>query len=515
MQQYLLTAIILIPVIGALVLVAYNSLPGNPSRKESNFKWIALVFSVIDFAASLPLIRGIGAGTRDFQFVQDVLWIGTLGARYHVGLDGISLWLVILTTLLMPIAILSSWTSIKKRQLSYYVFLLLLEGALIGVFVSLDLLLFYLFFEASLIPMFFLIGVWGGERRIYAAIKFFIYTAVGSLLMLVGIIALYFMFGSFDYVAIMQAMNTGAVALSPRAEFWLFLAFAFAFCIKIPLFSLHTWLPDAHTAAPPAGSVILAGVLLKMGTYGLLRFNFGLFPNASRQFASVMITLAVIGIIYGALVAMVQPDVKRLVAYSSVSHMGFVVLGLFSFTEQGMQGALYQMLNHGVAAGALFLFVGMIYERRHTRMISDFGGLARPMPWFSTLFVIASLSSIGLPFMNGFVGEFLIMLGAWLTTAVQNAWIVTMLAGTGVIWAAVYMLWMLQRVVFGTKTSEENAKLHDLNLREALLILPLIFLMFFMGVYPQPFLNRSRESVEAARQRVASPQEPAPTVAHK
>jgi len=255
--------------------------------------------------------------------------------------------------------------------------------------------------------------------------------------------------------------------------------------------------------------------LLKMGTYGLLRFNFGLFPNASREFAWLMITLAVIGIIYGALVAMVQPDVKRLVAYSSVSHMGFVVLGLFSFTEQGMQGALYQMLNHGVSTGALFLFVGMIYERRHTRMISDFGGLARPMPWFSTLFIIASLSSIGLPFMNGFVGEFLIMLGAWLTTAVQNAWIVTMLAGTGVIWAAVYMLWMLQRVVFGTRTSEENAKLHDLNLREALLILPLIFLMFFMGVYPQPFLNRSRESVEAARQRIASPQEPAPTVAHK
>jgi NADH-quinone oxidoreductase subunit M len=283
----------------------------------------------------------------------------------------------------------------------------------------------------------------------------------------------------------------------------------------VPLWPLHTWLPDAHTEAPTAGSVILAGVLLKMGTYGLLRFNFGLFPNASREFAWLMITLAVIGIIYGALVAMVQPDVKRLVAYSSVSHMGFVVLGLFSFTEQGMQGALYQMLNHGVSTGALFLFVGMIYERRHTRMISDFGGLARPMPWFSTLFVIASLSSIGLPFMNGFVGEFLIMIGAWLSTAVRNAWIVTMLAGTGVIWAAVYMLWMLQRVVFGTKTSEENAKLPDMNLREALLILPLIFLMFFMGVYPQPFLNRSRDSVEAARQRVTSPPETSPTVARK
>ena len=383
---------------------------------------------------------------------------------------------------------------------------------MIGVFVSLDLLLFYLFFEASLVPMFFLIGIWGGERRVYAAVKFFIYTAVGSLLMLVGIIALYSIhqratgIATFDYAVLTEAMRSGAMQIAPRAEFWLFLAFAFAFCIKVPLWPLHTWLPDAHTEAPTAGSVILAGVLLKMGTYGLLRFNFGLFPNAAKQFAPIMITLAVIGIIYGALVAMVQPDVKRLVAYSSVSHMGFVVLGLFSFTEQGMQGALYQMLNHGVSTGALFLFVGMIYERRHTRQISDFGGLARPMPWFSALFVIASLSSIGLPFLNGFVGEFLIMLGTWTSVAVRHAWIVTMLAGTGVIWAAVYMLWMLQRVVFGTKTSDANAKLSDLNAREVGLLLPLLALMLFMGIYPQPFLNRSRASVEAARQRLAAPQ---------
>src|SRR5204862_6538847 len=306
---------------------------------------------------------------------------------------------------------LSSWTAIAKRQLTYYVLMLLLESAMIGVFVSLDLLLFYLFFEASLVPMFFLIGIWGGERRIYAAVKFFIYTSVGSLLMLVGIIALYFIYHSFDYATILQAMT--ASPLSSRAAFWLFLAFAFAFCIKVPLFPLHTWLPDAHTEAPTAGSVILAGVLLKMGTYGLLRFNLGLFPEMSRKFAPVMITLAIIGIIYGALVAMVQPDVKRLVAYSSVSHMGFVVLGLFSFTEFGMQGALYQMLNHGVSTGGLFLFVGIIYERRHTRMISDFGGLAKPMPWFSALFVIASLSSIGLPFLNGFLGVFLVMVGSW------------------------------------------------------------------------------------------------------
>jgi NADH-quinone oxidoreductase subunit M len=318
--------------------------------------------------------------------------------------------------------------------------------------------------------------------------------------MLVGIIAIYFIFRSFDYPTVLQALASSP--LTPRAEYWLFLAFALAFFIKVPLFPFHTWLPDAHTEAPTAGSVILAGVLLKMGTYGLLRFNLALFPNASRNFAPVIITLAVIGIIYGALVAMVQPDVKRLVAYSSVSHMGFVVLGLFSFTELGMQGALYQMLNHGVSTGALFLFVGFIYERRHTRMISEFGGLAKPMPWFSTLFVIASLSSIGLPFLNGFVGEFLILIGTWTSTAVSHSWIVTMLASTGVIWAAVYMLWMLQRVVFGPVTNDENARLSDLNNREAALLLPLLVLMLFMGVYPRVFLDRSRASVETIRARV-------------
>jgi NADH-quinone oxidoreductase subunit M len=508
MQLHLLTILILLPVIGAGTAVLYSLTPG---ARESHHRWIALGFSTVGFVVSLLLIQGAGSGLAAFRFTENYSWMSAIGARYHLGVDGISLWLVLLTTLLMPIAILSSWTAVTKRPLTYYVLLMLLESAMIGVFVSLDLLLFYLFFEASLVPMFFLIGIWGGERRIYAAIKFFIYTAVGSLLMLAGIMALYFLqqsatgLGTFDYVVLTETLRTGLLTISPRTEFWLFLAFALAFCIKVPLWPLHTWLPDAHTEAPTAGSVILAGVLLKMGTYGLLRFNFGLFPNASRQLAPLMITLAVIGIIYGALVAMVQPDVKRLVAYSSVSHMGFVVLGLFTFTEQGMQGALYQMLSHGVSTGALFLFVGMIYERRHTRMISDFGGLARPMPWFSALFVIASLSSIGLPFLNGFVGEFLIMMGSWTSNAVQHAWIVTMLAGTGVIWAAVYMLWMLQRVVFGTTTGEANAKLPDLNPREFALVLPLLALMLFMGVYPAPFLNRSRASVEAARRVVVNP----------
>ena len=498
-MPYLLTILILLPVAGALALVLY----GLASRKtEEHYRWIALVTTVATFAVSLILLRGVGASGAEFRFEENISWIGSIGARYHIAVDGISLWLVLLTTLLMPIAVLSSWTSVRKRQLSYYAFLLILEAAMIGVFVSLDLLLFYLFFEASLVPMFFLIGIWGGERRVYAAIKFFIYTAVGSLLMLVGIIALYFIYQTFDYVTILQAMT--ASPLTERAEFWLFLAFAFAFCIKVPLFPLHTWLPDAHTEAPTAGSVILAGVLLKMGTYGLLRFNLGMFPETARKFAPVMIALAVIGIIYGALVAMVQPDVKRLVAYSSVSHMGFVVLGLFSFTELGMQGALYQMLNHGVSTGALFLFVGFIYERRHTRMISEFGGLAKPMPWFSTLFVIASLSSIGLPFLNGFVGEFLILIGMWTSRAITNSWIVTMLAATGVIWAAVYMLWMLQRVLFGNITNEENASLSDLNRRELGLLLPLLALMLFMGVYPRVFLDRSRASVETIRARVSA-----------
>ncbi len=498
-MSHLLTILILLPVAGALALVGYSFVS---SRKEEHYRWIALLVTLATFAVSLLLLRGVGASGAEFRFEENVSWIGSIGARYHVAVDGISLWLVLLTTLLMPIAVLSSWTAVHKRQLAYYVFLLILQSAMTGVFVSLDLLLFYLFFEATLVPMFFLIGIWGGERRVYAAIKFFIYTAVGSLLMLAAIITLYFAYHSFDYPTILQAMSTSPLA--SQTAFFLFVAFALAFCIKVPLFPFHTWLPDAHTEAPTAGSVILAGILLKMGTYGLLRFNLALFPDQARRWAVVFIVLAVIGIIYGALVAMVQPDVKRLVAYSSVSHMGFVILGLFSFTELGMQGALYQMLNHGVSTGALFLFVGFIYERRHTRQISEFGGLAKPMPWFATLFVIASLSSIGLPFLNGFVGEFLILIGTWTSRAITHTWYATMFAATGVIWAAVYMLWMLQRVVFGKITNPENAELSDLNSREIGLILPLLFLMLFMGVYPRVFLDRSKPSVETIRARVGS-----------
>ncbi|HEV3469438.1 MAG TPA: NADH-quinone oxidoreductase subunit M [Pyrinomonadaceae bacterium] len=509
-MPYLLTILVLLPLVGALAVAAHGL---APYARPRHYRWVALGFSLATFAASLLLLTApIGAGqANSFHFVQDVSWIPSINARYHVGVDGMSLWLVILTTLLVPISVLASWTAVERRELAFYSFMLLLESAMLGVFVSLDLLLFFLFFEASLVPMFFLIGVWGsGERRLYAAVKFYIYTAAGSLLMLAGIIALWVYFGTFDYVTIFQALTAEPGRLSPQQGFWLFLAFAIAFSIKVPVFPFHTWLPDAHTEAPTAGSVILAGVLLKMGTYGLLRFNFALFPDATQDFAWVFIVLAVVGIIYGALVAMVQPDFKRLVAYSSVSHMGFVLLGMFSFTEQGMQGALYQMLNHGVSTGALFLLVGMLYERRHTRLISDFGGVSKPMPWFATFLVFASLSSVGLPLLNGFVGEFLIMLGMWTSAGYEGApWlnprVTTMLAATGVIWAAVYMLWMLQRVLFGRVTREENRRLRDLGWREIGLLAPLLLLMLYMGAYPRPFLERSRASINQVRQRVAAP----------
>src|SRR5216110_3368684 len=494
--HHVLSVVLFTPLAGALLMLFI------PRENELAHKIAGNIFGVLGFLVSLPLVRWFKPEWGGFTFQETADWIPSIGAKYHLGLDGISLLLVMLTTFLGMIAILSSWSAIHQRTKEYYILLLLLQTGMIGVFVSLDFFLFYVFWEVMLVPMYFLIGVWGSDRRLYAAIKFFLYTLAGSVVMLLAILALYFYAPvpaggtrTFDVPTLLAA----AQHFSDPLKVWLFWGFFFAFAIKVPMFPFHTWLPDAHTEAPTAGSVILAGVLLKMGTYGLLRFNLALFPETARKFAPLMITLAVIGIIYGALVAMVQPDVKRLVAYSSVSHMGFVVLGLFSFTELGMQGALYQMLNHGVSTGALFLFVGFIYERRHTRLISEFGGLAKPMPWFSTLFVFASLSSIGLPFLNGFVGEFLILIGTWTSSVVSHPWIATMLAGTGVIWAAVYMLWMLQRVVFGTKTSEANSKLSDLNLREAGLLLPLLALMLFMGVYPSPFLKRSSASLEATR----------------
>src|SRR4030095_287996 len=434
-MTYILTIITLLPIAGAIALMFV----GRGDRgNEIALKWTALVFSVATFVLSLALPIGFNKDGA-LQFETNVAWIDAfkLGVRYHVAIDGLSLWLVILTTLLVPLALLSSWNSIHKRQREFLIAMLALETGMLGVFVAMDMFLFYLFWEVMLVPMYLLIGVWGGERRIYAAVKFVIYTVVGSLLMLAGIIALYYLHGdatlnyTFDIATITNNVRTQLLILDPATQSWLFLAFAVAFLIKVPLFPFHTWLPDAHVEAPTAGSVLLAGVLLKMGTYGLMRFNLPIFPDAAHQWAVPICSLAVIGIIYGALVAMVQPDLKKLVAYSSVSHLGFVVLGIFSFTDQGMQGALYQMLNHGVSTGALFLMVGMIYDRRHTRLIAEFGGLANVMPVFSTFFMVVTLSSIALTLLNGFVGEFLILIGTFTSTLLPNAKLFASLAAVG------------------------------------------------------------------------------------
>jgi NADH-quinone oxidoreductase subunit M len=512
-SENLLTILILLPVFGAVAVVAHQMF----WKQESQLKWVTLVFTLVNFAISLMLLGPAAVSSNGFFFEKNIPWIAAINTNYHVGVDGLSLWLVLLTTFIMPIAVLSAWHAIENRRTAFFAFMLLLESAMIGVFVSLDLLVFYLFFEASLVPMFFLIGIWGGDNRIYAAVKFFIFTAFGSLLMLAAIIALYYVHatvagvGTFDYVTLTQSIKDGKLAFNgswATAGTLMFWAFALAFSIKVPLFPFHTWLPDAHTEAPTAGSVILAAILLKMGTYGLMRFNFSLFPEQSHQYAYIFIILAIIGIIYGALVAMVQPDMKRLVAYSSVAHMGFVILGMFSFTEWGMQGAVYQMINHGVSTGALFLLVGFIYERRHTRMIAELGGLANPMPIYATLFVITTMSSIGLPFLNGFVGEFLIMLGMFKSSVLSAIggtnwnYIATMFAGTGVIFAAVYLLWLVQRVFFGKVTNAKNRALGDLSWREIGLMIPLLFLMVFMGVYPKPFLARSEASIKQIQDRV-------------
>jgi len=518
MGEYILTIITLLPLAGAIAVLLIGR---GDKPNENTLKWTALLFSLGTFVVSLvlPIAFNRGAG---LQFETNIEWINAfkLGVRYHVAIDGLSLWLVILTTFLVPLALLSSWNSIHKRQREFLAAMLALETGMLGVFVAMDMFLFYLFWEVMLVPMYLLIGVWGGERRIYAAVKFVIYTVVGSLLMLAGIIALYYMHGSatlnytFDIATITNDVRTHAFVLDPGTQSWLFWAFALAFLIKVPLFPFHTWLPDAHVEAPTAGSVLLAGVLLKMGTYGLMRFNLPIFPDAAHQWAVLICSLAVVGIIYGALVAMVQPDLKKLVAYSSVSHLGFVVLGIFSFTDQGMQGALYQMLNHGVSTGALFLMVGMIYDRRHTRLIAEFGGLANVMPAFSTFFMIVTLSSIALPLLNGFVGEFLILIGTFTSTLLPHAKLFASLAALGMILSAVYMLWMYQRVIFGEVRNPLNLKLADLNFREKLVLAPIAVLVVLMGVYPSLFLSRSAEKIGEIKAQLAPAAELAAEATH-
>lgn len=478
----LLTYLIFIPVAGAVVI----ALTGK--GRDVLSRWLALGVSLVNFGLSIPLFTTFDSATPEMQFVHRVSWVDELGISYFVGIDGISLLLVLITTLLTVLAILSSWTSITTRVREYMISMLLLEAGILGVFCALDLFLFYVFWEAMLIPMYLLIGVWGGERRIYAAVKFVLFTLAGSLLMLVAIIYLYFHHGAATGVYTFDLMKLYQFTVDADAQSLLFLAFFLSFAIKVPLFPLHTWLPDAHVEAPTAGSVILAGVLLKMGTYGILRFCLPLFPLASAQYTYAIMVLSVIGIVYGALVAMVQTDVKKLVAYSSVSHMGFVVLGIFAMNEQGMQGGIIQMVNHGISTGALFLIVGMIYERRHTREIAEFGGLAKVVPAFSVVFLITTLSSIGLPGLNGFVGEFLILLGAYQADVVLG-----IVATSGVVLAAVYMLWMFQRVVWG-QVGPSNAGLSDLSLREWGVVAPLLVLMIWIGVHSQTFLSRTETS---------------------
>lgn len=480
----LLTWVIFSPLLGVVLLFFIDR------ENHSLLKGLALCCSILTFILSLPLFFQFDSTTPEFQFVGRYEWIPQLGIQYYIGIDGISMLLIMLTTFLTALAILASWTAITSRVREYMISMLLLEIGMIGVFSALDIFLFYVFWEAMLIPMYFLIGVWGGQRRVYAAIKFFLYTMAGSVLMLVAILFIYFKGGSssFDYRYLQHISSS----MPLEVQGWLFLAFALAFAIKVPMFPFHTWLPDAHVEAPTAGSVILAGVLLKMGTYGFIRFAIPYFPDAAARYATLIMVLAVIGIIYGALVAMVQPDIKKLVAYSSVSHLGFVMLGLFSFSMIGMKGALIQNINHGLSTGALFLIVGMIYERRHTRLIVDFGGLSKVMPIFATLFMIVTLSSIGLPGLNGFVGEYLILAGAFKS----GHYILVVCAATGVILAAIYMLWMYQRVMFGTITHAENRQLKDLTFREVLLLVAIVIFIVWIGVYPAPFLRTMDASLE-------------------
>jgi len=496
-----LSLLVFLPVVGAVVLLFIPR-----GRTAALFNTALLSVSLV-FLWSLAILWRFDPGRGEMQLVERVPWIPAYGIDYFLGIDGLSLFLVLLTALLGPIVILASWT-VSQRVKEYLFFMLVLETGMLGTFVALDLFLFYVFWEVMLVPMYFLIGVWGGPRRIYAALKFVLYTMSGSLLMLVAIIYLATRNFEVTQTLTFDLLKIYNLSLPLEEQIWLFLAFAFSFAIKVPLFPLHTWLPDAHVEAPTAGSVILAGILLKMGTYGFLRFAIPLFPEATLAAAPFVTALAVVGIIYGAMVAMVQADLKKLVAYSSVSHLGFVMLGLFALNLQGIQGAVYQMLNHGLSTGALFLLVGMIYERRHTRMIADFGGLWRQLPIFSSCFLVVTLSSIGLPGLNGFVGEFLILLGSFESSPFWTAW-----AATGLILGAIYMLWMFRRVVFGPLSHPENQKLSDIGPREIAILCPILALILFMGIYPQPFLLRMKPAAEIIIQKVEAKKQALPLVA--
>jgi len=488
-DDWILTLVTFIPLAGALLLIVFP-------RRDRDIRVFALVVSLLDFVLSLHLPVHLQRAQTGFQYEVNRVWISNPNIHYHLGADGISAWLVVLTTFLTPLCVLISWKSIQDRVKEFFILMLILETALIGVFISLDLFLFYFFWEATLIPMALLIGIYGHGRRVYAAVKFFLYTMVASMFMLAAILWLYAKTGTFDFSTIESAIRNGQVEHFAAAAPWLFLGFFVAFAVKVPLFPVHTWLPDAHVEAPTAGSVLLAGVLLKMGTYGMLRFNLGLFPEQARSNAWWIAILALIGIIYGALVALVQPNMKKLIAYSSISHLGFVVLGIFSFTQLGLDGATFVMLAHGVSTGALFMLAGIIFERRHTYEMTEFGGLATPMPIYAAFFLFIVLSSLGLPLLNGFVGEFLVLSGAFSDRAIYG-----ILGATGVIWSSCYLLWMYQRVFFGKVTHSVNETLSDLSPRERVALWPPAVAALVMGVAPLLWLN----AIDPAARTVLAP----------
>ena len=489
-SHHLLSVILFTPTLGALVLLFL------PRSSPALHRVAGNLFGILGFVVSIPLVRHFPVGYERYTFIESSDWIPSIGAKYTLGIDGISFLLIMLTTFLGMLAILSSWSAIQNRTKEYYILLLLLQTGMLGVFMALDFFLFYVFWEVMLVPMYFLIGVWGSERRLYAAIKFFMYTLAGSVLMLLGILALYFNAAKITGVQTFDIPTLLAAAqqFPDSLKVWLFWAFFFAFAIKVPMFPFHTWLPDAHTEAPTAGSVILAGVLLKMGTYGFIRFSLPLLPAdpvLRAKIIHILIFLSLVSIIYGAVVCLMQKDMKRLIAYSSVSHLGFCTLGIFALTPQGLVGSVLQQINHGISTGALFLIVGVLYERRHTRLISEFGGLATPMPNYAAIYLIITLSSLGMPLLNGFIGEFTILQGAFVVSKAWAAW------GTlGIVLGAAYLLWLYQRVMFGPVTHDVNKALPDLNLREYAVLLPLVLMAFWIGIYPKPFFAYITNPVE-------------------
>lgn len=482
----LLTLLTFFPLVGVLILLLWRGVT------DTQIKWTAIITSAITLLLSVVVLASFRPGDPGLQMVDHVAWIPSWGISYYMGIDGISILMVLLTTIISLLAIISSWSAIETQVKQYYIFMLLLQVGMMGVFLAQDMFLFYIFWEFTLVPMYFLIGIWGGGRRVYAALKFFLYTMAGSLLMLLAILYMGLQTDPITFAIPDLIAQRGMFA---NVQNILFIGFFVAFAIKVPLFPFHSWLPDAHTEAPTAGSVILAGILLKMGTYGLIRFNLPLFPQASADFAPYIAVLAIIGIIYGAVVAFAQKDVKKLVAYSSISHLGFVVLGIFSLTAAGIQGGILQGFNHGISSGALFFIVGILYEQRHTREMKEYGGIWKVMPVFSVLTLIIVLSSMGLPGLNGFVGEFTILLGSMGATTFAPAWIYTAFAVSGVILAAVYLLWMFQRVFLGPVTVEANNKLRDINTRDLFVMCVFLLFVFWVGIAPSGFFNLMDTSV--------------------